>query len=308
MDTEEIMKILSGNIEKEISKYLDIKLLQEIRIKVNKPLILLGNNYEKITNYICDLEDINTIMRRITNYSVYAVQEEIKQGYITIKGGHRVGICGSCIIEDNVIKTIKEAASINIRICKEIKNCSDFIMRYIIGDNTVLNTIIISPPQCGKTTLLRDIARNISDGNKAISLKGQKVCVVDERSEIGACYKGIPQLDLGIRTDILDNCPKSQGIMMAIRSMSPQTIICDEIGTHEDMKSIMSALTCGVSIVTTIHGFGIEDLYDRAVFNDVMQNKVFHRAIILSAKKGVGTVEYIYDFKTQKKIWGNKYD
>jgi len=232
MATKEIMDILPVSIKKEVESLSFLDKLQELRIKVNKPLFLVSNNKEHMTKYICNLEDVKVILQRISSYSIYAFEDEIKQGYITIRGGHRVGICGSCVIEKNSVKTIKNIASINIRIAREVKGCSKNILPYLISENRVLNTIIISPPKCGKTTILRDLAKNISDGVESLSLSGKNVSVIDERSEIGSCYRGVPQMDIGIRTDILDNCPKSEGIIMAIRSMAPQVVVCDEIGTY----------------------------------------------------------------------------
>jgi stage III sporulation protein AA len=167
-----------------------------------------------------------------------------------------------------------------------------------------MNTIIISPPKCGKTTLIRDISRSLSNGclvnnNK---IKSMKVCIVDERSEIGGCYNGVPQLDVGEKTDIFDSCVKSSGIMMAIRSMSPDVIVCDEIGTYDDMNSIIAALSSGINLITTIHGFGIEDLYSKDVFKNILNNKVFQRAIVLSNRKRIGTIEYVYDFDKKLKM------
>ncbi|WP_034868808.1 stage III sporulation protein AA [Clostridium lundense] len=301
INDREILNILPDSIKKSID-LKDMNNLQEIRIRGDKPIILQYGDDEIITNHIANLEEIKIIIQRMSNYSIYAYDEEIKQGYITIKGGHRVGICGRCVIQNNEVKTIKDTASMNIRICREVIGCSNKIIPYIIENNIMENTIIISPPKCGKTTLLRDIARNISEGIKEFRFKGKKVCVIDERSEIAACYNGIPQLNIGIRTDVLDCCPKASGIMMAIRSMSPDIIVCDEIGTLSDMESIIGAMNSGVSLITTIHGYGIEDLYERAVFKEIMDNKVFKKAIILSNKNGIGTVEYIYSFRDDKVI------
>jgi stage III sporulation protein AA len=176
-------------------------------------------------------------------------------------------------------------------------------MKHILINNDVMNTIIISPPRCGKTTLIRDMARIISDGSDRYNLSGKKVCIIDERSEISGCYNGIPQMDVGLRTDVLDNCPKGEGIMMAIRSMSPEVVVCDEIGTYRDIESIIMALNSGVRLITTIHGFGIEDLYKRKVFDEIIENHVFHRAVVLSTGDGAGTIEYIYDFEKAEKLW-----
>ncbi|MBV7275054.1 stage III sporulation protein AA [Clostridiaceae bacterium UIB06] len=303
MDTKEILNILSPNIKDALGDLAYSNGLQEIRIRIDKPLIFEVGNREIINKYIPKTEELKSIIQKMSNYSIYAFDDELKQGYITIKGGHRVGVCGKCVIEKNEVKTIKNIASINIRICREVKGCSDSVMKFILENNEVINTIIISPPKCGKTTLIRDIARNISDGVDKTFFKGKKVCVIDERSELGACFNGVPQLNLGIRTDILDGCPKSEGIMMAIRSMSPDVVVCDEIGTYKDMESILTALNCGVSLITTIHGYSVDDLYSRPVFRDIVENNVFKRAIILSSKNGAGTIENIYDFRTKSIIW-----
>lgn len=301
--TKEVLNILPAHLKGRVEKLSDIKGLQEIRLKVNKPLIFQIGEQEIISDYIVTYQDIKLIMQHISNYSVYAYEEEIKQGYITIKGGHRVGLCGSCAIEDNKIKTIKTVASLNIRVGREVRGCSNKILPYILINNEVLNTIIISPPRCGKTTLIRDVARNISEGIREHNFSGKKLCIIDERSEISGCYNGVPQMNIGIRTDVFDNCPKAEGIMLAIRSMSPEVIVCDEIGTYRDMESILMALNSGVKLITTIHGFGIEDLYKRAVFKDIMENHVFERAVVLSTSKGAGTIEYIYDFQKKEKLW-----
>ncbi|WP_368487838.1 stage III sporulation protein AA [Clostridium sp. BJN0013] len=303
IDTKEILNIIPESLKRAIGDLIKSPHLQEIRIRANKPLIIQLGKKEIVVQYIPKLEDLRVIVQRMSNYSIYAFEEEIKQGYITIRGGHRVGICGRCIIEKNEVKTIKDIASINIRICREIIGCSDSIMKFILKKDEVINTIIISPPKCGKTTLIRDITRNISQGIKNMGLTGKKVCVIDERSEIGACFNGIPQLNVGMRTDILDGCPKSQGIIMVIRSMSPEVIVCDEIGTYKDMDSILTALNSGVSLITSIHGYGTEDLYSRPVFKEIVENKVFKRAIVLSNREGSGTVEYIYNFLDDSIIW-----
>ncbi|KEH95921.1 stage III sporulation protein AA [Clostridium massiliodielmoense] len=296
MSTKDVFYVLPKEMKMKLDSINNIDKLQEIRIKVNKPIIIYLENKEIILDYIIKKEDIKIILQRISNYSIYAFEEEIKQGYITIRGGHRVGICGSCVIQDEAIKTIKNIASLNIRICREVIGCSNKIMPYILKRENVFNTIIISPPKCGKTTLIRDISRNLSIAKK-------KICIIDERSEIASCFEGVPQMDVGIRTDILDNCVKSQGIIMAIRSMAPEVIVCDEIGTHRDVESIIMAMNSGVNLITTIHGFGIEDLYRRPVFNEVIENKIFNRAIILSSRNGIGTVEYIYDFNKNQELW-----
>ena len=207
-------------------------------------------------------------------------------------------------MEKGRVKTIRNIGSLNIRISRQVENCSRKILKYILSRERVYNTLIISPPKCGKTTILRDIAKNISNGIESRDIKGRKVAIIDERSEIGASYRGVPQMNVGIRTDILDNCAKSQGMIMAIRSLAPEVIICDEIGTKEDVEALVMAFNSGVNIICTIHGFGIEDVYRRPVFADLIRNKILDRVIVLSSKNGPGTVEGIYKIEEEgEKRW-----
>lgn len=284
---EEIIRIFPNCVLDEIGKYLKTSNLQEIRIKEGKPCILLFGVREVITNYLVKKEDIKYILQKASNYSLYAFEEAIKQGFITIKGGHRIGLAGECVIEDGKIKTIRNIASLNIRISREIIGCSNKIIKHLIEDDRVCNTLIISPPRCGKTTILRDIAR-------AFSNAGRKVAVIDERSEIAACYLGVPQMELGIRTDVLDNCLKSEGMIMAIRSLSPEILICDEIGSLKDIEALIMAFNSGVNIVVTLHGYKKEDFFNRRVFSELIDNYVLDKIVILSSKNGAGTIDEIY--------------
>lgn len=301
---EDIIGILPLKIGVLLKERLRKEQIYEIRIKIGKPIFVYSKYGESIVNYIATKEDMKSLIQKISNYSLYAYEEDIRQGFITIKGGHRIGIAGECVMEKGEVKTIRNISSINIRVCSEIIGCSDKLIKYIYSqkENRIFNTIIISPPKCGKTTILRDIARNISNGINSVGLYGHKVAVIDERSEIGACHFGIPQNDLGIRTDILDNCLKKEGMIMAIRSLSPEILICDEIGTKGDVEALVMAFNSGVNIITSIHGFTIEDLYKRNVFNELLNNGIIERAIVLSSRNGVGTVENVYELREGEKM------
>ncbi|WP_133016752.1 stage III sporulation protein AA [Clostridium cuniculi] len=294
MNYDEIYKILPGTIGNSIKQFLMEDKIQEIRIKVGKPIILNLAFEEKVLDYIPTREDLRYLMTKISNYSLYAFEEEIKQGYITLKGGHRVGLAGECVMSKGEVRTIKNISSLNIRICKEVIGASNKVMRLITENDRVYNTLIVSPPKCGKTTILRDIAKNLSNGMYQISLKGKKVTIVDERSEIAACYNGIPQMNVGIRTDILDNCLKKSGMIMAIRSLSPEVLICDEIGTEGDLEALNMAFNSGVNIIVTVHGYDINDIYNRKVFKELIDNCVLERIILLSNRRGAGTIEKVY--------------
>lgn len=284
---ESLLKILPKGLLERMAEYTVSNNLQEIRVKTNKPCIILNGINEVVLDYITTREDIKYIIQRISNFSIYACEEEIKQGFITISGGHRVGLAGECVMEKGGVKTIRNISSLNIRVCRQVLGCSKEVLKYISNDNKINNTIIISPPKCGKTTILRDIARNLSNMKK-------KVAIIDERSEIANCFLGVPQMDIGIRCDVLDNCQKSEGIIMAIRSLSPEVIICDEIGTKKDIEALSMAFNSGVKVITTIHGNDIEDLNKRTMIKELIIENVLERAVILSTKKGVGTLESVY--------------
>lgn len=294
MKYEEVYKMLPDNIKNNVKEFLVLEEVQEIRIKIGKPIIIVLSFQEKILDYIATKDDLRYMISKISNYSLYAFEEEIKQGYITLKGGHRVGLAGECVISKGEVRTIKNISSLNIRICKEIVGASNKVMRLITENNRVYNTLIVSPPKCGKTTILRDISRNLSNGMYQINLKGKKVTIVDERSEIAACYNGVPQMNVGIRTDVLDNCLKKSGMIMAIRSLSPEVLICDEIGTDSDLEALNMAFNSGVNIIVTVHGYDIDDIYNRRIFKELIDNCILERVILLSNKKGVGTIEKIY--------------
>lgn len=294
MNYDEIYKILPEAIGNSIKQFLMEDKIQEIRIKVGKPIILNLTFEEKVLDYTPTKEDLRYLITKISNYSLYAFEEEIKQGYITLKGGHRVGLAGECVMAKGEVRTIKNISSLNIRICKEVIGASNKVMRLIAENDRVYNTLIVSPPKCGKTTILRDIAKNLSNGMYQINLKGKKVTIVDERSEIAACYNGIPQMNVGIRTDILDNCLKKSGMIMAIRSLSPEVLICDEIGTEGDLEALNMAFNSGVNIIVTVHGYDINDIYNRKVFKELIDSCVLERIILLSNRRGAGTIEKVY--------------
>lgn len=272
--------------------------IQEIRIRTGKPLCVIYDNREyfmpgKNRPYMVTYEDIREMLSYISNYSLYAYEEEMKQGFITIEGGHRIGLCGQAIVESGKVKNIKYISSINVRMAHEVIGCADGILPYLINGRTLFHTLIISPPRCGKTTLLRDLIRQISDGSQ--KMNGKTVGVVDERSEIGGCYRGVAQNQLGMRTDILDGCPKAEGMLMLIRSMGPEVIAVDEIGTEEDVHAIDYAMHCGCKMLATVHGTSLEEIKEKPVLGRLVEEERFQRYIVLGNRRGVGSVEGIYD-------------
>jgi len=244
-------------------------------------------------SYLITKNELKETMEYISNYSLYAFEEELKQGFLTITGGHRVGIAGKTVLEENRLKSIKHISFINIRLSHQIKGCANKVIPLIIENGNCLHTLIISPPCCGKTTLLRDIIRQISDGEK--DRGGLTVGVVDERSEIGACYMGVPQNDLGIRTDVLDCCPKAKGMLMLIRAMSPRVIAVDEVGSKEDIEAIEYVINCGCKLIATVHGNSLQDVKGKPLLRKLIEDRLFERYILLSNKGSVGHLEEVYD-------------
>ena len=288
----QIKEIILQNTSESI-----IEIVEEIRIRLNRPIVVKIGQESMIINYTINKEEINEIFERICENSIYSYKKEICEGFITIKGGHRVGITGTAVIEEK-IKNINYISSLNFRIAREKKGSSSEIIKHIINskENNIYNTLIISPPGCGKTTILRDIIRNISNGIKEFKFTPKVVGLVDERGEIAATYHGIPQNDVGLMTDVMSNFPKSIGMKMLIRSMSPQIIACDEIGGQEDVEAIKTAICSGVKGIFTAHGRNIEEVMRNSELNKMIKENIVDIIIQLSTKE-IGMAEKIYDLK-----------
>ena len=283
----DILEKLPGSIRKELETLPKeiINEIEEIRLRCGQNPIVLYKTKEKILSSITSKEDLQNTLNALIKYSYYAFEEDLAKGFVTIKGGHRIGICGKAVVTDNVPTLIKEISSMNIRFAKEIKGIANILIPIIIKDNEPVNTLIVSPPGCGKTTLLRDIAR-------VLSIRGIKVAICDERSEIAGICDSMPSFDLGPRTDIIDGCNKRYGISMLIRTMSPQVIITDEIGDRYDVEAINQCTNAGVKIITSIHGSNKEDIL-KSKINQLISENTFENIIYLSSKEGPGTIKEI---------------
>ena len=303
---EEIGKLFPKEVRNLLEKAeLKQEYLQEIRLRINGPLLMVYRGEEYFLGAkggLCkDPSQAFRVCRRclqetleyLSGYSLYAYEEEVRQGYLTLQGGHRVGLAGKTILDGEKITSIRFISFINIRFSHQVKGCASVILPYIAQGSTVRHTLLISPPRCGKTTILRDLIRQISDGDE--KRPGHCVGVVDERSEIGGCHQGVPQNDVGIRTDVLDGCPKAEGMMMLIRSMSPEVIAVDEIGSYEDIHAIESVIHCGCRLLATVHGSSIDDIKRKPLLNRLVKEKIFERYILLEGRPRAGTVRQIFD-------------
>ncbi|SDD43826.1 stage III sporulation protein AA [Paenibacillus sp. UNCCL117] len=270
--------------------------LQEIRIREGRPLeASWGGGYGFISGegawsrspegaYRPTRQDCAALLELLTQHSMYTFEEELKRGFLTIQGGHRVGLAGRTVIEQGKVKYIKEVSGFNIRIAREWKQAGKAVLPHLLDPRhgNLLRTLVVSPPQLGKTTLIRDLARLLSGGDEAAGRRAFKVGIVDERSEIAAAVRGVPGFDLGPRTDVLDGCPKAEGMMMMIRSMSPEVLVADEIGRAEDAAALHEALHAGISVIATAHGRDVEDIRRRPILKELLQDGVFERFVVLS--------------------------
>ena len=289
---ERILKYFPIKLENILKQEIGEKynILEEIRIRVGKPIVLKFNNYEKIVRYQVNRDEILNILQSVCENSIYSYQKQIAEGFVTINGGHRVGISGSCVIENEKVININNINSLNFRISRQILGCSNNILKHILNleENSVYNTLIVSPPGAGKTTLLRDIVRQVSSGIRSLKFKGIDVGIVDERSEIASLYKGVPQNDIGIKSDVIENVSKSIGIRMLVRSMAPKVIVADEIGGFEDIDVINYAMCSGCKGIFSAHGSNFDDIYLNPVLKKLINSHLFETIIFLNPyEKGI---------------------
>lgn len=256
----------------------DKKRAEEFRLRAGHCLSVLLPEGERSLEAIVTTEELETLCDIAAEFSRYASIETLRQGFLPVRGGFRVGLCGSAVVKDGEVTNLKQISSAVIRISREQKGIAQAVAPRLFRDGRFVSTLLLSPPGGGKTTLLRDLVRQLSQGE---GVPPQRITLIDEREEIAVMYRGQPQMDVGPRTDVLSGCPKALAIPMALRAMNPQIIAVDEITVREDIAAMAAAAHCGVRFLATIHADGRQELGRRPLFSQLLKAKVFEKAVTI---------------------------
>ena len=290
---------LIGEIADGILDSLDFdwRQIEEVRLRTKRPVYVRCHQKEYVLRVGGKPFVTNEAMLRrsvvvLAKSSFYAFEEEMRQGFITVKGGHRMGLCGETVLENGHIKTLKNISSINFRIAREIYGAADNLLPYIYENGNIRRTLLAAPPAVGKTTVLRDLARKFGDGDSVPSVN---VGIADERCEIAGSFLGVPQMNIGVRSDVISGCLKADGIMMLIRSMAPGLILTDEIGRKSDAEALTEAMNCGVKVIATAHGASYSELKKRPFIKDLLKSGFFERVILLARNKNGVYPKAVYE-------------
>lgn len=309
---EELLQIFPQKLRQRIEESVTFENLVEIRLRAGLPVLVVTTqeNYflkkerdtqekgvierkeataqnrvlvKEENDWILSPEELKLIFEKISQYSVFAYSEEIGEGFITLKGGHRAGLCGKYYYKGEGKPQIKYISSINLRVAREVTGCATSIVPKLFEENIFCHTLLVSPPGYGKTTYLRDMIRQLSDGTGKII--GKNVSVVDERSEIGNRTREGLGFYLGNRTDLMDHCPKAEGMLMMLRTMTPEILAADEIGGEKDIKAMAYVRNCGCRLLMTVHGNSMQDIFARPILGEYLKKYPFERYVFLSKRE-----------------------
>ena len=258
--------------------------LEEVRLRRGFPMTALLSEGEVDTDTPpIGEEELRQVLENATQSSAHTALDRVRQGFVTLRGGHRVGLCGLVVRRDGGIVTLRELSSLSVRVARPVVGQAGVLLPQLKEGGTFVSTLILAPPGAGKTTLLRELVRGLSDGEGSAPLR---VGVADERGEIAALWRGEPQLYVGRHTDVLDGCSKAEGLSMLIRGMNPQAVAVDEITDPADVRAVTEAAGCGTALLATAHGGGLEDLRRRPVYRALLSAGVFRRLVVLERRDG----------------------
>ena len=279
------LAVLPKRLIRFVEDFSEREALEEIRLRIARPMQLISSEDELIPDTEpFSADEAKELLERLCRHSVYAHTDELRSGYVSLEGGARVGVCGKPAVDKGRILDLTEVSSFNIRIPREVKGCAEGVMKLISDGGRPCSTLIAAPPGGGKTTLLRDIVRCLSEG---VGVFPQKVAVADERGELAGCVNGAPTFDVGRRTDVMDRAPKAESVSLLIRAMSPDVIVTDEIGGEADAKAILEAAFCGVSVIASAHASSAEELKKRVGVERLIDEGSFKRILLLKRRGSV---------------------
>ena len=262
---------------------------EELRLRAGRPMsAVLPEGERPLRGGPVTGAELEQLVEIASRASLHAVLSQICQGYLTMEGGHRLGLCGTAVMREGAIHGLRQLSSANLRIARQVKGAAESLLPRLCSNGRLESTLILAPPGLGKTTLLRDLIRLVSDGTGCLPLR---VSVADERGEIAALWNGRPQLAVGRRTDVLESCPKAQGLMMLLRAMNPQILAADEITAPEDVRALVTAAGCGTALLATAHGRDREDLTRRPLYRELMEARVFRRLVYIRPQQGARRYE-----------------
>ena len=314
---DDLLPLLPERIQRALSAMSQehCRTVEEIRLRAGRPVQALGQGWESFfsqqgegpleqADLLVTAEECEKMLAAFCFHSIYAAEEELRRGAITLPGGCRVGLCGRAVVEHGRIGRIAAPTFFCIRIAREIRGTGKNLLPWLLGEGRPLSTMILSPPGCGKTTLLRDLARMLSAGEGSFP---QRVCIADERSELAGCVGGIPQCDVGPRTDVLEGCPKDQALELLLRALSPDVLVTDEVGSEADARALIAGANGGAALLVTAHGEGIGAVRTRPALRMLWEERIFDRFVVLNRTRGPGTVGGVYDGSLQRIISGEEW-